>query len=224
VFADKRLTDPAGAHDPRTRIWVLLYAQVVQANGATGRNVLVARAPAIPRLDAVNGKLVPPTTRDVIGVAQFDELEIEQKFDDLALSADAPLSVIAVELLPSDHLVQQTATIGDRQVYFTFDQPDLPAGAQQPGNFRLRERNAAGKRSAWSRARKYHQPSNPALFSADARRACVLMATTWVLCRKGISQSRLMRARSTGFAFRVMTISTISMLGPDSAGSAVIWD
>ena len=40
-----------------------------------------------------------------------------------------------VELLPSDHLVQQSATIGDGQVYFTFDQPDLPAGAQQPDNF-----------------------------------------------------------------------------------------
>ena len=135
VFADKRLTDPAGANDPRTRIWVLLYAQVVQADGATRRNVLVARAPAIPKLDAVNGKLVPPPTRDVMGIAQFDEIDIEQKLHDLALSADAPLSVIAVELLPSDHLVQQTATIGDRQVYFTFDQPDLPTGAQQPGNF-----------------------------------------------------------------------------------------
>ena len=135
VFADKRLTDPAGANDPRTRIWVLLYAQVLQADGATRRNVLVARAPAIPKLDAVNGKLVPPSTRDVMGIAQFDEIDIEQKLHDLALSADAPLSVIAVELLPSDHLVQQTATIGDRKVFFTFDQPDLPAGAQQPGNF-----------------------------------------------------------------------------------------
>jgi hypothetical protein len=135
VFADKRLTDPASANDPRTRIWVLLYAQVVQADGATRRNVLVARAPAIPKLNAVNGKLVPPPTRDVMGIAQFDEIDIEQKLYDLALSADAPLSVIAVELLPSDHLVQQTATIGDRQVYFTFDQPDLPAGTQQPGNF-----------------------------------------------------------------------------------------
>ena len=121
VFADKRLTDPAGANDPRTRIWVLLYAQVVQADGATHRNVLVARAPAIPKLEAVSGKLVPPPTRDVMGIAQFDEIDIEQKLHDLALSADAPLSVIAVELLPSDHLVQQTATIADRQVYLTFD-------------------------------------------------------------------------------------------------------
>jgi hypothetical protein len=134
VFADKRLTDPAGANDPRTRIWVLLYAQVVQADGASRRNVLVARAPAIPTLDAVNGKLIPPATRDVMSVAQFDELGVEHKLADLALSADAPLSVIAIELLPSDHLVQQTVTLGERQVYFTFDTPDVPAGAQEPDN------------------------------------------------------------------------------------------
>jgi hypothetical protein len=132
VFQDKRLTDPAGANDPRTRIWVLLYAQVTQADGATRRNVLIARTPAIPHLDAVNGKLIPPQTRDVMGVAQFDEPSIEQKLADLALPSDSPLSVLAVELLPSDHLVQQTFTIGDAQVYFTFDQPDPFADPRQP--------------------------------------------------------------------------------------------
>ena len=132
VFQDKRLTDPDGAHDPRTRIWVLLYAQVMQADGATRRNVLIARAPAIPRLDALNGKLVPPRTRDVIGVAQFDEPNIEQKLTDQALPADSPLSVLAVELLPSDHLVQQTVNLGDAQVYLTSDLPDPFADPQQP--------------------------------------------------------------------------------------------
>jgi hypothetical protein len=132
LFQDKRLTDPAGGSDPRTRIWVLLYAQVMQADGATRRNVLIARAPAIPHLDAVNGKPIPPQTRDVFGVAQFDEASIEQKLADLALPADSPLSVLAVELLPSDHLVQQTVTIGDAQVYFTFDQPDPLADPQRP--------------------------------------------------------------------------------------------
>ena len=36
-----------------------LYAQVMQADGATRRNVLIARAPAIPHLDVVNGKPIP---------------------------------------------------------------------------------------------------------------------------------------------------------------------
>jgi hypothetical protein len=133
VFQDKRLTDPAGGNgDPRTRIWVLLYAQVMQADGATRRNILIARAPAIPHLDVVNGKPIPPQTRDIVGVAQFDEPSIEQKLADLTLPAASPLSVLAVELLPSDHLVQQTVTIGDAQVYLTFDQPDPFADPQQP--------------------------------------------------------------------------------------------
>jgi hypothetical protein len=131
VFQDKRLTDPAGGNDPRTRIWMLLYAQVMQADGATRRNVLIARAPAIPHLDVVNGKPIPPQTRDVVGVAQFDEPSIEQRLTDLALPTNSPLSVLAVELLPSDHLVQQTVTIGDAQVYLTFDQPDPFADPQQ---------------------------------------------------------------------------------------------
>jgi hypothetical protein len=58
---------------PRTRIWVLLYAQVMQADGATRRNVLIARAPAIPHLDAVNGNPIPPQTRDVMGPVRRTE-------------------------------------------------------------------------------------------------------------------------------------------------------
>ena len=40
--------------------------------------------------------------------------------------------MLAVELLPSDHLVQQTVTLGDAQVYFAFDQPDPFADPRQP--------------------------------------------------------------------------------------------
>src|SRR5262249_62311025 len=51
---------------------------------------------------------------------------------DLARPTDSPVSVPAVELLPSDKLVQPTFTIGDAQVYFTFDQPDPFAEPRQP--------------------------------------------------------------------------------------------
>jgi hypothetical protein len=132
VFDDKRLTQP-GAGDPRTRIWVLLYAQVTQADGTSRRNVLIARAVAVPQFDHDNaGALIAPKTRDVMGVAQFNEQTVNQRLADLALPENAPLSVIAVELLPSDHLVQQSAQFADRQVFYTFDQPDVPLGA--PGS------------------------------------------------------------------------------------------
>lgn len=129
VFEDKRLTQPT-AGDPRTRIWALLYAQVTQADGAGRRNVLLARAPAVPQLVAgIPQATALPQTRDVLGVAQFDEASIEQKLADLALPGDAPLSALAVELLPSDRLAMQTVVVGDTQLFYVFDQPDPPASA-----------------------------------------------------------------------------------------------
>jgi hypothetical protein len=127
LFQDRRLTEPR-ANDPRTRIWALLYAQVVQADGATRRNVLLARAPATPRVDRDAGGTGIPT-RDILGVAEFEEDAIAQRLVYLALPPDTPLSVIAVELFPSDHLLQQSVVLGDRTVYFTVDVPDLPASA-----------------------------------------------------------------------------------------------
>ena len=102
--------------------------------------MLIARAPAVPqiRIDA-DGKPTVPQTRDVVGVAQFDEIDIESKLADLALPADASLSVIAVELFPSDHLSLQSFSLGDAKVFYTVDTPDPFAGAPPPtaifGNF-----------------------------------------------------------------------------------------
>ena len=130
VFQDKRLTQ-AEAGDPRTRIWALLYAQVTQADGASRRNVLLARAPATAQVVAG----VPQQalqTRDVLGVAQFDEASIEQKLADLALPADAPLSALAVELLPSDKLIMHAVPLGNTEIFFVTDQPDLPAATTTP--------------------------------------------------------------------------------------------
>jgi hypothetical protein len=126
VFDDKRLTQPP--MDPRTRIWVLLYAQVVQADATMHRNVLLGRAPANPRFDTEDGKPVAPKTRDVTGVAEFRATDVEAVLDDLTLPHDTPLSVIAVELLPGDSLVQ-TEILQDQQVYALFDQPEMPVGS-----------------------------------------------------------------------------------------------
>jgi len=100
VFADRKLTN-AHAGDPRTQLWVMLYAQVMQADGATHRNILLSRAPAKPhfdREDKEGGRR--STTRDVIGLAVFSRNSIEQVLADLALPLDSPLSVLTVEMLP----------------------------------------------------------------------------------------------------------------------------
>lgn len=129
VFADERLTDPA-ERDPRTRIWVLLYAQVAQADGGTRRNILLGRTLAIPRFDYQDGKALAPRTRDVMGVAQFEQPAIDQVLADLALPPDAPLSVLAVELLPGDGLAQRAVQpLRDRPpIYVNEDVPEILAG------------------------------------------------------------------------------------------------
>lgn len=145
VFDDRRLTAPP--LDPRTRIWVLLYAQVRQADAAAWRNVLLGRAPAIPRFDT-DGKGTPvaPRSRDVMGVAEFSTDAVELALADLGLPKDAPLSAIAVELLPGDHLLQSKIDLGEFSVPYTTDLPDTPfgglglaatpAGAVSPETFR----------------------------------------------------------------------------------------
>jgi hypothetical protein len=77
VYADRKLTNPE-AGDPRTRIWVMLYAQMMQADGGTWRNVLVGRTCAAPMLDRRQvedrGRA---NTRDLIGLAEFEQRAVE---------------------------------------------------------------------------------------------------------------------------------------------------
>jgi hypothetical protein len=128
VFADRRLTDPQEG-DPRTRLWALLYAQVARADGSARQNVLLGRAPALPRRDADRRRPLPPRSRDVIGVAEFVEEEVLRVLSDLALPPDAPLSVLVVELLPGDHLALAEQRLTDRiRLFANVDLPERSLG------------------------------------------------------------------------------------------------
>jgi hypothetical protein len=90
---------------PWTKMWVLLYAQVAQADGASQRNVLLLTERADPpRL------LRQAPVADMYGVALFSQQDdpatgrtgIETVLSDLALPLTCPLSVLAVELLPTN--------------------------------------------------------------------------------------------------------------------------
>jgi len=82
--------------DPQTQLWVLLYAQVVQADGQEHRNVLLAQQRAFfpTTMRQQHGP-----SRDLFGQALFDEQEIQTILEGLALPLNSPLSVLAVELL-----------------------------------------------------------------------------------------------------------------------------
>jgi hypothetical protein len=75
---------------PRSEIWVLLYAQAEQVDGAGPRNVLLSRKPALV------GK------PHEFGEALFAATEIRAALEALVFEDSAPLSVLAVELFPQD--------------------------------------------------------------------------------------------------------------------------
>jgi len=90
--------------DPRTEIWFMLYAQVMQADGTSYRNVLLTHAlgampVVIPIIETDSAPLPAETPR---AAYPFPQDEIEQRLTQLGLSETSTVSVLAVELLPFD--------------------------------------------------------------------------------------------------------------------------
>ena len=93
---------------PRSSIWVLLYAQAEQVDAADFRNVLLGRKPALwfrkqdfgaPNFAGLS-RFAGLNAAAPFGTATFSAAEIESALRALTFRADAPLSVLAVELLP----------------------------------------------------------------------------------------------------------------------------
>jgi hypothetical protein len=91
VFAGRNLLPAV----PHTQIWVLLYAQVTQADRASQRNVLLDR-----RLLIREGLRTQPGLPLGMAGTLWERTEVEAILASLALPAGAPLSVLAVEMLP----------------------------------------------------------------------------------------------------------------------------
>jgi hypothetical protein len=91
VYEGRSLLPPV----PATNIWVLLYAQVTQADGEDHRNILLSCRPAPLRRKHDRGRAVSPR-----GDARWSQSEIEAALASLGLPKSSPLSVLAVELLP----------------------------------------------------------------------------------------------------------------------------
>ena len=98
---------------------MLLYAQVTQADGASQRNVLLLTEEANPLPDQLpdpNHRTGPSVTRDVYGISSFSEKDdrvagkigIETALANLLLPLNAPLSILAVELLPTNAPIEGT--------------------------------------------------------------------------------------------------------------------
>jgi hypothetical protein len=91
---------PAQPEPPFSQIWVLLYAQAEQIDGADKRNVLLGRKPAPwPRRTFERAR-----ASDAYGEASFGTTEVELALRSLGFARTAPLSVLAVEMLPQDEI------------------------------------------------------------------------------------------------------------------------
>jgi hypothetical protein len=93
----------ASTQTPKTALVFFLYAQVVQADGASNRNVLLFQRAGVffnRRTDAVAAFSLKSSQRDRTGGVIFTEREIEAALTQLGLPVNLPLSVIAVEFLP----------------------------------------------------------------------------------------------------------------------------
>jgi hypothetical protein len=83
---------------PQTEVWFLLYAQVREVSGASWRNVLLRR-----QRGGVLEEGIEPLTRYAA-----TEIELDAAYGalrTLALPRDAPLSVLAVELIPAPIII-----------------------------------------------------------------------------------------------------------------------
>jgi hypothetical protein len=106
------------ADPPRTDIWVLLYAQVRQADGKDNRNILLDER----RLNRIPGKYEEVVTPEgalvlakssrngqVWSSAYWEDAEVKALLGALGLPIDASLSIVCVEMMPHLGSFQQPA-------------------------------------------------------------------------------------------------------------------
>jgi hypothetical protein len=103
------------AGDPQTRIWFMLYAQVLQADAASYRNVLLTHQLGVTLSNpAINPAPNPQHSfnRDPLAGVTFAQPAIEDLLTLLGLPATTPLSVLAIEILPGPLSVALTGPAG----------------------------------------------------------------------------------------------------------------
>jgi hypothetical protein len=89
--------------DPQTALWFMLYAQVMQTDGASRRNILLGRQLATVLPQTVAGKPVLTAhgqNREPRGTVSFAAPQIGNVLSLLGLPASSPLSLLCVEVLP----------------------------------------------------------------------------------------------------------------------------
>lgn len=108
VFGDQSLRP----FPPVTEIWILLYAQVVQADGADRRNILLDTRQGVFRPNRWDSQERRRRFRAESGTATWSNAEVVEMLKLLGLSEEGPLSCLAVETLPGDQPVADPIAAG----------------------------------------------------------------------------------------------------------------
>jgi hypothetical protein len=108
VFGGRRLS----ADPPNTEVWLMLYCQVLQADGEANRNILVDRK-QVQRRRHERIRRVEGGPQRPAGYTSWTAAEIEQLLATLGLPDDMPLSVLAVETVPEPNATFHDPLGGD---------------------------------------------------------------------------------------------------------------
>ena len=88
------------ARPPKTEIWALLYAQVIQADGLSYRNILLGEKMLITLNIDQNEKFRINRDAVVYSAMNWSNKEVEKVLALMGLPIDSPLSVLCVEMMP----------------------------------------------------------------------------------------------------------------------------
>ena len=81
---------------PNTEIWGLIYTRVAQIDGEDCRNIVIGRRRTVPQLPQTGQR----EKLETVGIARWEQNEIDLQLRALGLPRNAPLGVLAVEILP----------------------------------------------------------------------------------------------------------------------------
>jgi len=88
------------AKPPKTEIWALLYAQVIQADGLAYRNILLGEKMLVTLNTDQNKQFRINKDAVVYSAMNWSNKEVEQVLALMGLPIDSPLSVLCVEMMP----------------------------------------------------------------------------------------------------------------------------
>ncbi|HEY4326852.1 MAG TPA: hypothetical protein VGN20_22895 [Mucilaginibacter sp.] len=88
------------AKPPKTEIWALLYAQVIQADGLAYRNILLGEKMLVTIHPQNDQELRRNKDAVVYSAMNWSNKEVEQVLMLMGLPIDSPLSVLCVEMMP----------------------------------------------------------------------------------------------------------------------------